>query len=443
MIRGVRMRKLAELTTADERTLAFGGMGLIMGGQLRPEDAAELQQRWIEAADLIDVVPEATTESFERLRNLHCYGVLCYDAFTVASDLRWIVLEQALRQRFIEFYEGAIPLVGKDGAEEAFVADDFQVISTAFRPRGSHVKGWWLKPHIGSVRMRMPLTLDPLLRWARRERLLEGQRNRRLEESVFGYMRNRFAHGTGHSVNMPNYSARAICDLAEIINRLWGEATPGGRLYPAPLSREVLAVGWSKVPLGVATIVMHADQLARHTDDGPGWRYVVVRGVWGDENLSEFDARYDMTTYPTDLLWGPGDRDGAVAWIAATAPCGDDVGYLDRVFAIRRDSGKVFLPCRPEILLGLPAAHRAGTWHIVRADFPDDAFSHVRHLALGDPCPTAPDGSGRCAAEDIATGSWPEVSAIVHREWPSLEPLERQDVCVPRRTPFPDAVGYD
>src|ERR1039457_2783411 len=116
----MRLRTFAELTTADARTLTFGGMGLIMGGQLRPEDAAELQQRSIESADLIGVVPDATTQSFERLRNLHCYGVLCYDAFTVASDLRWIVLEQALRQRFIEFYEGAVTLVAKDGTEEAF-----------------------------------------------------------------------------------------------------------------------------------------------------------------------------------------------------------------------------------------------------------------------------------------------------------------------------------
>ena len=418
-------------------------MGLIMGGQLRPDDAAELQQRSIEAADLIDVVPEATTESFERLRNLHCYGVLCYDAFTVASDLRWIVLEQALRQRFIEFYAGAVPLVAKDGTEKAFVTDDFEMISTAFRPRGSHVKGWWLKPRIGSARMRMPLTLEPLLRWARRERLLEGQRNRRLEESVFGSMRNRFAHGTGHWVGMPNYSALAICDLAEIINRLWGKTTPAGRLYPAPLSREVLVVGWSVVPLGVATTVMHADQLARHVDDGPGWTYIVVRGVWGDDTLCDFDARYELTSYPTDLLWGPGDRDGAVAWLATKAPRGDNVAHLDRVFAIRHDGGKVFLPCRPEILLGLPAAHCRGRWHIVRADFPNDALSHVRHLALGDPCPTDPDGSGRCAAEDIATGSWSEVSAIVRREWPSLEPMARPDVCVPRRTPFSNAVGYD
>ena len=45
-------------------------------------------------------------------------------------------------------------------------------------------------------------------------------------------MRNRFAHGTGHWVGMPNYSALAICDLAEIINRLWGKTTPAAVSIP-------------------------------------------------------------------------------------------------------------------------------------------------------------------------------------------------------------------
>jgi hypothetical protein len=44
---------------------------------------------------------------------------------------------------------------------------------------------------------------------------------------------------------MPNHSSQAIRDLAEIINRLWGSRTPGGRLYPAPIKREALVIGWS------------------------------------------------------------------------------------------------------------------------------------------------------------------------------------------------------
>jgi hypothetical protein len=69
-------------------------MGLSTGGKISPEDAAEFQQRCIATADLVSVVPESTRQSFERLRTLHSYGVLCYDAFTVAGDLSWVVPER-------------------------------------------------------------------------------------------------------------------------------------------------------------------------------------------------------------------------------------------------------------------------------------------------------------------------------------------------------------
>jgi hypothetical protein len=38
---------------------------------------------------------------------------------------------------------------------------------------------------------------------------------------------------------MPADAARTISDLAEIINQFWGSATPGGRLYPAPIAWEI------------------------------------------------------------------------------------------------------------------------------------------------------------------------------------------------------------
>jgi hypothetical protein len=31
--------------------------------------------------------------SFERIRMLHGIGVLCYEAYTVAEDLAWLVLD--------------------------------------------------------------------------------------------------------------------------------------------------------------------------------------------------------------------------------------------------------------------------------------------------------------------------------------------------------------
>ncbi len=440
------IRTFTELTTSDERSLRFTPLGLATGGKLSPENAAEFQQRSIAAADLAPAVPEGTRSSFERLRTMHAYGVLCYDLFTVVDDLTWVVLEQALRERFIEFYGGAIPLVGNNGAESIFPAPNFEAVSTAFRPGGSHYrKGWHLRLRSQGTPTQLPLTLRHLLRWARQERLLHGQRNRRVEEEVFDKIRNRFAHGGGFRIGMPTESARGICDLAEIINRLWGELTPGGRLYPTPLHREVLIIGWSpgwpKGEQGSSLEIMHAEQLAEQTEPDD-WICLAVRGVWHDEGLSEFDARYELTTYPADLLWGPGPRRDALAWLQATAPIGDDVMHLDRLFAIRRHGGKVYLPCRADVLLGLPDEPRPGTWHVVRADFPLDGFAHVRHLDAGQLCGTSSQTHNRCAVQDIATGSWAEATAKVMELCPGLQATNYSDARVPRRWPFPETIGY-
>ena len=427
------IRTFAELTTPDERSLRFSPMGLATGGMLSPESAAAFQQRSIAAADLVPAVPESTRSSFERLRTMHAYGVLCYDLFTVVADQTWVVLEQALRERFIEFYGGVIPLVRKNGAESTFSASDFEAINEAFRRDGSHA-GWQLRLRNQRTPMHLPRTLDPLLRWARREQLLHGQRNRRVEEEVLPKIRNRFAHGGGFRVDMPTHSARRICDLAEIINRLWGVMTPGGHLYPAPLQREVLVIGWSPTSStgeeGQPFLeIMRAEQLAGQTEPDD-WMYLVVLGVWNDQ-LWDFDARYELTMYPADLLWGPGTRMDALAWLEATAPVGDEVDYLDRVFAVRRHDGMVDPPCRPEVLLGLPPERRAGTWHVLRADFPDDCFAHVRHIEAGESC-----GTWDCAVQEIAQGSWTDAAASVMNLVPDLQPALYSDARVPQCWPL-------
>ncbi len=429
------IRTFAELTTPDERSLRFTPLGLAPGG-LSPENAAEFQQRSIAAADLIPAVPEGTRRSFERLRTMHAYGVLCYDLFTTVADQTWVVLEQALRERFIEFYGGVIPLVRRDGAESTFSTSDFEAINKAFRQGGSHAKGGWqLRLRNQGTSMQLPQTLDPLLRWARREQLLHGQRNRRVEEDVLPKIRNRFAHGGSFRVDMPNQSARRIHDLAEIINRLWGAMTPGGRLYPSPLQREVLIIGWSPTwstrEEGSSLEIMHAEQLTEQTEPDD-WIYLVVRGVWNDR-LWEFDARYELTMYPADLLWGPGTRMDTLAWLEATAPVGDEVDYLDRVFAVRRHDGKVDPPCRPDVLLGLPPEHRAGIWHVVRADIPDDCFAHVRHIEAGESCGTSGQRHAGCAVQEIAKGSWAVAAASVMNLFPGLQVAISSEGRVPRR----------
>ncbi|NNN10217.1 MAG: hypothetical protein HKL85_13625 [Acidimicrobiaceae bacterium] len=101
------IKTLAELITPDERTgsaLRFTPLGLNMGGTLKPEYAAEFQQQVIAHCDLHPDVAEGTRNGFERLRTLHSHGIFCYEVFTVADDLAWLLMEQAFRElRIPEF----------------------------------------------------------------------------------------------------------------------------------------------------------------------------------------------------------------------------------------------------------------------------------------------------------------------------------------------------
>jgi hypothetical protein len=64
----VGIRSLGELREPDERTLRFAPLGLTMGGMMRPEDAAVLQQEVISHAELVPVVPEAAAGCSRRWR---------------------------------------------------------------------------------------------------------------------------------------------------------------------------------------------------------------------------------------------------------------------------------------------------------------------------------------------------------------------------------------
>ena len=181
----MRIKTFQELTTADQRTLAFTPMGLSTMGLLKPEDSAEFQQQVIAHCDLADNVIEGTRNSFERLRTLHSYGVLCYEAYTVAQDLAWLLLEQALRERFLEFHNHSVPLTNaRSGDHVPLAANDFSIVDNAFRRGGSHAKGKWnLTLSDGSI-MAFSASMAQLQEWARREGLLDGQRNKRLDPTA-------------------------------------------------------------------------------------------------------------------------------------------------------------------------------------------------------------------------------------------------------------------
>src|SRR6266478_2021838 len=177
----MEFRSFEDLVMPDERTLRFTPIGLSTGGLMSPQGALDYQQRTIGQADLVAAVPEDTRASFERLRTLHTYGVLCYDLFTVAGDQSGFVLEQALAERFVDYYGGQVPLVSGDRTAVLTVSR-FEQVYDALNRGGSHAKGGWtlqLPRSRGTMRFRG--TFRHLFDWARREGLLRGQRNRHRE----------------------------------------------------------------------------------------------------------------------------------------------------------------------------------------------------------------------------------------------------------------------
>jgi hypothetical protein len=266
--------------------------------------------------------------------------------------------------------------------------------------------------------------LDSLLRWARGEGLLRGQRSR-MDEPFLKLFRNRVAHGAGDHLilMMPVDAARTLSDLAEIINQLWGSATPGGRLYPAPLAREVQVVAWGA---GAVTSGPVGDSYS--LPDRDGWTYVLVQAVLHDPGLRRFDAQYETTTYPCDLLWGPGTWQDAVAWLKEKQPQPDQVDVVDRLFLVQHHKNRVHLPRSPDVAAGLAEGERGGRWHLVRADSPDDAFRHARHQISDSssapghgPCP-------QCAADSLGAGTWQEMINLSARSGIRISPGQLPDV---------------
>jgi hypothetical protein len=421
----LNVKSLADLREPDVRTLRFGPMGLETGRLLRPESAAQYRQEIISRAALVPAVAKSTRGTFERLQSTYAYGVLSYEIFTVVDDLAQLVIEQALRDRFIEFHDGMVRFQDADGEFHEVAARTFEGLYDAI-----HSGNRLCRPH----KWRLPLRrtgqviyfdgmLDSLLRWARGEGLLRGQRNRRREPLLKAF-RNRVAHGSGDHLVTPVDTARDISDAAEIINQLWGSPTPGGRLFPAPIQREVQVVAWApgRVMTGPVGHDLPPDEFA-------DWSCVLVQAVLGDERLDRYDAQYETTLYPCDLLWGPGTWPDASAWLSEQDREADEVETLDRLFVLQHHEERLYLPRNLDVATGLTEETRQGRWHLIRADFPDDALAHARGAILGQ-C----QGAGpceQCAAESVGIGTWQEAMELTATAGTSVTPCRPHDFRVP------------
>lgn len=407
----MRIKSLEELREVDEMSARFTPTGFSTAGVMRPEDAVRTHQESIASADLVEAVTESTTQAFARLRDVHAHGVLLYDLYSCVEQLQSFVLEQALRDRFITFYDGEVPFKAKDGSPAPLRAETFDDVFEAIgKPGGSHKKAKQLELNGTSLNFRG--YLRDLIEWARAAGLLRGERNR-YRESIWIEMRNHFAHPSGHTVVGPIESSQSIRRLSETINHLWGSETIGGDLYPAPIKREVLAIGWPKE--GESIVTLYADQLYPKPDKAD-WEYIILRAHREDGGLPDFDSCFELTNAPAELLWGPGQIAAAIDWLQQSNPQPDYVDYLDRPFAIKIEGSRCGLPRRVAVAAGLTGAQRTGLWHLVRADASMDAFSHTRSLlSEATECSASPNGCPNCAATTLHVGSLEEVVGF-HRD---------------------------
>jgi hypothetical protein len=448
------IKSLSELQEADERTLSFNPLGL--GGRMRPEDSAEFQQQVIARYELVPAVAQGTRQSFDQVRRILGYGVLCYDIFTVVSDHALLVWEQALRDRFIEFHQGTVTFVDPQTGQVKELAGERYEQVHEFVSRN---RAWKLKVGDGPEAMAFNGTLGGLREWARAMGFLRGQRNRAVEQAI-ARLRNHVAHPSDYHLDTPVDAANTISDLAEIINHLWGSPTPGGRLCPAPVQRTIVHLMWNEETSQVMSGIAAADQVpAGQEGDGAdreqegadrelhgdqeqdGWTHLLVRGVPHDWDLLHFDARYETARYPAEWLWGPGSGREAMAWLAGERPPGDEVDVLDRIFLLRYHAPLLYLPRNPDLAASVTDDEKPGTWYLIRADSPDAAFNHQRQVLAGGygcarrgPCP-------RCPVQTVGAGSWQEAMDLLAERGVPVSRRDVPDVRVPSRMGSPRCNG--
>lgn len=422
-------RTLEDLQAPDELTQHFTRFGLATTHMLTPESAVAYQHELLAGTDLMDEVPKGTRHSFERLRTVHIYGVLEYEFFTVAGEFARLVVEQALRDRFLTFHHDGVMLVNPRTRQERVVqVESFEDVRAAFKQSGGP---WKLKLKTPGSPMTFSGMLTDLWTWARREGLLPGQRARSLQR-VQVQLRNMVAHPSGHSLGTPGDAVLVIRDLAEIINCLWSHRTPGGGLHPAPVQRSVLQITWDhtgRIEIGDAHDTPSEHMAADST-------CLIVRATTTDlMDLTEFEARFETTHYPTELLWGPGTVEDARAWFDLHQPDGDEVDHLDRPFMIRDHNGHIDPPRRPRVAAGLPDHERTGTWTLIKADNPLSAYNHIRNQTDPKSACTKKGPCPNCPTHTIARGTWSTVIQRAASAGLNVHPVTPPDVRAPSLLP--------
>src|SRR5258708_17573526 len=111
------------------------------------------------------------TEQLRPCPAIYAYGIFSYDFYTVAASYARLVVEQALRDRFLPFHGGTVTLLGRDGGEHAVTARRFDDLHDRDAPL---VDRSWRRLKLQDVRAAIPFNgmLASLLPWPRAEGLV-------------------------------------------------------------------------------------------------------------------------------------------------------------------------------------------------------------------------------------------------------------------------------
>lgn len=429
--RGGLPRTLEELQLVDRRTQGFTPLGVGGSHILTPESTVSFQYDLMAAIVLADAVPDNTRNAFDQVRSAFIYGAVNYDLFTLAEDRARLLMELAFRDRFMTYYATGVPIRDRDGVTTLLTGGSFHDIKDQLDT--IHQADRILElPRSGSTVPSFNGMLGGLRRWAEQEGLLPGQRARRIAAKQ-KHLRDMTAHPTHYQLSSPVEAARAIRDVAEFINCLWGVRTPGGRLHPAPVQRTVVAASWNTAG---DTEACAASELPPAWLGGPVTTILVRASTQISDDLWCFDALYTTTLYPIDLLWGPGTPTDALAWYLDHQPEDDEADPLDRDFLIRHHADRIDPPRSPGLAAGLPADLRHGQWYLIRADEPISAYNHARNLVNGDPGCSRDKPCPRCPAITIVIGALADVlDHLKSLDKGAVNPIEGVDVRVPYPLP--------
>jgi hypothetical protein len=137
---------LAELREPDPRSMMW-----VVGGAAAAEDAADRHKRVMALLDVPASVPEPVRKSFDRIRAIYRQGLFCYDLYTVAGDQARLLIELALKERFVEFYGGTVLFTDRQGSTQTVKASAFSDVFWGIRRADGRPRNWKIQCAAGAL----------------------------------------------------------------------------------------------------------------------------------------------------------------------------------------------------------------------------------------------------------------------------------------------------